>query len=124
MHEDGEHHQVGGPGVRGADQPAEVHHKGDLADRFEGFGAGPVIDQQQHAGEALDHEEEQRDAAPVVPEGLRVDRDRLFAREGGELGEPEPLIHPVVNVGRDCLGSHISSVRVRDLVVRDLNRES
>ena len=85
VHQDGEDHQVGRPGVRRTDQPAEVHHKGDLADRFVRFSARPVVHQQQHAGEALDKEKEQRDAAPVVPEGLGVNRDGLVAREGGQL---------------------------------------
>ena len=97
VHQDGEDHQVGRPRVRRADEPAEVHHKRDLADRLVGLGAGPVVDQQQHAGEALHEEEEERDAAPVVPERLRVDRDGLLARKGGELREAEALIDPVVD---------------------------
>ena len=85
--------------MRRADQPAEVHHEGDLADRLVGLRAGPVIDQQQHAGKALHQEEKERDAAPVIPERLGVDRDGLVAREGGQLTQPQPLIDPIV----DCL---------------------
>jgi hypothetical protein len=57
-HQDGEDHQVGGPGVDRTDQPAEVHHKGDLVDRIVGFRARAVVDKQQHAGKALDQEQE------------------------------------------------------------------
>ena len=106
VHQDGEDHEVGRPGVRRTDQPAKVHHKGDLADRFVGFRARPVVNQQQHAGKALDKEKEQRDAAPVVPEGLGVDRDGLVARESGQFRETQPLINPVINVSlflQSCL---------------------
>ena len=106
VHEDGEDHQVGRPGVRRTDQPAEVHHEGDLADRLVCFGAGPVVDQQQDAGEALDEEEEERDAAPVVPEGLGVDGHSLVAREGRDLREAEALIDPTVDRVRERFSSH------------------
>ena len=43
-----------------------------------------VVDQQQNAGKALDKEKKQRDAAPVVPERLGVDRDGLVASEGAQ----------------------------------------
>jgi hypothetical protein len=78
-----EHHQVGGPGVRRTDEPAEVHHERDLADGLIGIGAGPIVDQQQDAGEALDDKQEQRNAAPVVPEGLGVRGNCLVSRKGG-----------------------------------------
>ena len=48
VHQDGEDHQVGRPGVRRANEPAEVHDEGDLADRLVGFCSRPVVDQQQH----------------------------------------------------------------------------
>jgi hypothetical protein len=54
-----------------------------LADGLIGFRAGPVINEQEHAGEALDEEEKQRNAAPVIPERLAVDGDCFVAREGG-----------------------------------------
>ena len=92
--EDGEDEEVGAPGVGGADEPAEVHDVGDLADALEGLGAGAVVDQQQDAGEDLDEEEEERDAAPVVPEGLGVDGDALVAGEGDDFGETEAFVEP------------------------------
>ncbi len=103
MHEDGEQHQVGGPGMRRTDEPAEVHDEGDLANRFVGFRTGAVIDQQQYAGKALDKEEEQRDAAPVIPERLGVNGNRLVVREGSQLGEAQALIDPFVSRSRDGL---------------------
>jgi hypothetical protein len=84
------------------EKPAEVHHEGDLADRLVGFRSGAVVDQQQHAGKALDEEKEQRDAAPVVPEGLGMNRDGLVARKSGYFRQPEPLIDPIVNGAGDC----------------------
>jgi hypothetical protein len=85
--------------VGGTDEPAEVHDEGDLADRLVGLSAGAVVNEQQDAGETLHEEEEQRDAAPVVPEGLGVDGDGLVARKGGQLREAQALIDPVVNSG-------------------------
>ena len=97
MHQNGEDHQVCSPCVSRTDKPAEVHDEGDLADGLKGFGSGAVVDQEQHAGEALDDKEEERDAAPVVPEGLGVDGDGLVAREGGQLAEPQALVGPLIN---------------------------
>ena len=82
VNHDGQDHQVGCPGMGGADQPAEVDLVGDLADRLVGLGTGPEIDQQQDPGQALDNEEEERNAAPVIPERVAVLRDHFL---GGEV---------------------------------------
>ena len=50
--------------------------------------AGPVVDQQQNAGEALHHKEEERNSAPVVPEGLRMSGNCLVTRERGKSEIP------------------------------------
>ena len=68
VHKHGQHHQVRRPGMGRADQPPELDVVGDPPHRVVRFRAGSKVDQQQHAGHDLHQEEEQRDAAQVVPE--------------------------------------------------------
>ena len=85
VHEGGEDHQVGRPGVNGTNQPAKLHPGHDVLHALEGFvGAGAVIQQQQDAGEHLDHEEEKRDAAEEVPVGEAMRGNGLVAERGNE----------------------------------------
>ena len=88
--------EVGRPAVDVADQPAELHLRDDELDALVGFRrARAVVEQQQDAGGHLDGEQEQRHAAQVVPELLRVDRHALLGDEVADAAQVDPLVDPV-----------------------------
>ena len=91
----GEDHQIGGPGVDGTNQPAKLHAGHDVLHAFEGLvGAGTVIEQQQDAGEHLDHEEKERDAPEEVPVGQLVRGNGLMTEWGQDSVQIEAFIEP------------------------------
>src|ERR1700733_4597312 len=65
-----------------------MHHKRDLPNRLIRLHAWPVVHQQQHSREALRHKEEERNAAPVVPEGLRVNGNLFLRAKAGSSERP------------------------------------
>ena len=91
--------QIRRPAVDVANQPAELHLRDDELHALVGFGrARPVVEQQQDAGEHLHAEQEQRHAAEVVPDLLRVDRHALFGDEVADVAQVEPFVEPVDDV--------------------------
>src|SRR6266702_2637626 len=95
-----------------------MHHIRDLADRLVRLRSRPVVNQQQHACEALHEEEEQRDAAPVVPGRLRVNGDSLVTRKRGDLRQAQAVVDPVVNRARNGFCSHAA------ILISDQARET
>ena len=104
VHEGGEDHQIGRPGMDGSNKPAKLHPGHDVLHALKCLvGAGAVIQQQQDAGEHLDHEQEQRDAAEEVPVGEAVRGNGLVAQRSNELFEMKPFVEPA----NDCWRSRL-----------------
>ena len=96
MRERRDDQQVRRPAVDVANQPAEWHLRHDELHALVRFGrARPVVEEQQNAGEDLNGEKEQRHAAEVVPDLLRVDGHALFGDEMPQAAEVESLVQPV-----------------------------
>ncbi len=109
VHEGGKDHEVGRPGVDGTNEPAELHPGHDVLHAFEGFiGAGAVIQQQQDAGEHLNDEEEQRDAAEEIPVRKAMGWNGLMAQRLDETVKMKPFVEPA----NDC-GNHGYASRFR-----------
>ncbi len=100
VRERGKDHQVGRPGVDGANQPAKLHPGHDVLHALEGFvRSGPVVQKQQNPGQHLDDEQEESDAAKEVPIGEPVQRNG-FLPQAGRLGHPrpKPFVQPIAQV--------------------------
>src|SRR3989338_11603087 len=83
MDENGRDREIRGRGVDGADEPSELDLGHDEPHGLErALGPRAVIQQEQDAADDLDADEGEGDAAPVVPDGVPVDRDGLV---GGEI---------------------------------------
>src|SRR5947208_3396597 len=81
--------------MKRAHQPAEAHFGHDELNTLErGFGAGPVIEEEQNAGRDLNHEKKKRHAPEVVPDGLPMDGDRFLGGKGPDTIESKPVIQP------------------------------
>ena len=79
----------------GANQPAKLHAGHDVLDALVSLvGARPVIQQQQDAGEHLDDEEEERDAAEKIPVGEAMRGDGLMLERGDQPFQIKPFIEP------------------------------
>ena len=105
VHEGEEDQQVGTPTVDGADKPTELHAGHDEADAVESLGdGGAVVEQQQQPGEHLDAEEEQRDAAEVVPGGSGMERDHFVVQHVARHAQAEPFVEPIEGLSFDFRG--------------------
>ena len=75
-----------------------------------------VVHQEQDAGDDLDDEEEERDAAEVVPDGrVRADRHLLVAQELDEPGDLVTRRRARARAGRRDRGGEGPSALTRDL---------
>ncbi len=105
MDQDREAHQVSRPAVDRPDQPAERHVADEVLHALvRGLLADLVVHQEQDSRHDLDDEEEERDAAEVVPDGrVRADRHLLVAQELDETGDLESLVERVPERGRGAV---------------------
>ena len=102
--------QIRRPAVDVANQPAERHLGDDELDALVRLaGARTVVEQQQNAGEDLNGEQEQRHAAEVIPDLLRVDRHAFLRDEMPHVGEIETFVKPGEHLGNHALDTTISA---------------
>ena len=100
-------HQVRRPAVDRADQPAELHPRHD---ELHALVRLPTASGGSRAAAGLPvitwmHEQEQRDAAEVVPGGGGMERNRLVGDEArGCASQAEPFVKPVDGFGFDFRG--------------------
>jgi hypothetical protein len=88
-----ENHQVGGPGMNRAPQPAELHARHDVLHAFESLvGSWPVIKQQQNSRANLDHEQKEGDSSEKIPVRELVDGNGLFFQRLDQLRPVEAFI--------------------------------
>ena len=89
MDEGDEDDEVRRPAMDGADEPAELHVRHDELHAVEGLGdRGAIVEQQQDSGHHLDDEQEQRDAAEVIPGSGGMHGDSLVARNSRGMRRP------------------------------------
>jgi hypothetical protein len=102
VHEGGENHQVGCPGMDGSNEPSELHARHDVLHALESFiGAGPVVQKQQQPRANLDPEEKKRDAAQEVPIGELVNGNGFVTQGFGEFCPIEARIDPAADMRDD-----------------------
>src|SRR4026208_1627912 len=78
------------------DQPAKLHLCHDELHTLKRvFRARPVVQQQQDAGDYLNHKQKKRHAAEVIPDRLTVKRHFLFLGCVSERAYGQTLIQPV-----------------------------
>jgi hypothetical protein len=95
VREGSKNHEVGRPGVDGANQPAKLHPGHDVLHALEGLvGAGTVIEEQQDPGQHLDHEEKKGDASEEIPVREAMAGDGLVAKRGDQVVQIKSFIKP------------------------------
>src|SRR5205823_2966089 len=95
VNEQRRNHQIRGPAMNRANQPAEFYFGDNELDALEGvLGAGTIIEKKQDSGCDLDGEEKERHPAKVVPDRLAVDWDFLLFGHGGERANRKTLVKP------------------------------
>jgi len=101
MSKSAKHHQVGRPGMNGANQPTKLHAVGDVLDALIGFtGARMVVQQEQNAGKQLNAEQEQSQSAEKIPGTVTVNGNRFFSQRRKSFLQVEALVDPGLNSGR------------------------
>jgi hypothetical protein len=100
MNESEEDEQVGTPAMDRADEPTKLHACHDKAHAVEGLGdGGAIVQEQQESGEHLNAEEEERDAAEVVPGSSGMQGDNLVVQQIARHAQAESFVEPFEGFG-------------------------
>ena len=100
VNEGHENKQVRRPAMDRPDQPPEFDARHDEAHALEGFSNGrAIVEHQQDAGYDLDRNQEERDAAEVIPARGRVNRNCFVFDDFVNRAEVDPFAQPVRRLG-------------------------
>ncbi len=104
VHHGREDEKVGRPAVNRTNKPSELNLGHQELDALEGEClASLVIQEEQDARDHLDEEQEQRNAAEVVPDGMPVDGNILLSHERNQAAEVHPFVEPGVEGFQECV---------------------